>query len=221
MKRSKIIKGKLYLGTELLTSEKLRSIIESSLFSIGAIAENVIVACGDQACDPHEIGYGPISSNQLIVIDIFPKMRVSRYYGDMTRTFLKGKANSAQRSLVQTVFEAQKLAIKFLKSEVNAQTIHKNVNNFFETKGYHTKYDNKKDFPSGFIHSTGHGLGLDIHESPSISDKSIKLKKGNVITIEPGLYYPNVGGCRIEDVFEITKFGSNQLSSYHYDWELK
>lgn len=218
LKNSLIKKGKLYYNDTILTSERLRSHIEKACIDAGSIAQHTIVAGGNQACDPHECGFGPLKSNELIIVDIFPRSNATGYYGDMTRTFLKGKATIAQKKLVHTVLNAQKKALSLLKPDVNAKDIHQSVQSFFMQEGYYTQ--KKGETYSGFFHSTGHGLGLDLHEAPSIGSKETILKTGMVITIEPGLYYPNIGGVRIEDVAQITLDSYQKLSRFHYHWEL-
>ena len=220
LKASKVKKGRLYLDGAVLSSERLRSMIEIALFEKGALATSSIVAGGLQASDPHQIGYGPLKPNEMIIVDIFPKIKKSGYHGDMTRTFLKGKASDIQKNLVSAVKEAQKRAIAKIKANVGANTIHAEVISCFKQKGYITERKMGEDTFVGFIHSTGHGLGLDIHENPRISTAKNKIKINHVITIEPGLYYPDVGSCRIEDVFAVTRDGSEKLSKFNYQWEL-
>ena len=220
LKASKVKKGTLYLDGAVLSSERLRAMIELSLFEKGSIASSTIVAGGIQASDPHQIGYGPLKANELIIVDIFPQIKNSGYYGDMTRTFLKGKANEAQKKLVHSVKTAQKLAISKIKANVTGSTIHGEVTSYFNQKGYLTERQSNGDTFVGFIHSTGHGLGLDIHEDPKVSTSKNKLKANHVITVEPGLYYPDIGSCRIEDVFAVTKKGSRKLSRFNYQWQI-
>ena len=217
---SKIISGYLYLDGSRLTSERLRKMIEISLMEKGAFADETIVAGGLQATDPHQIGYGPLRSNELIIVDIFPRLKAYGYYGDMTRTFLKGKANTHQRNLVHCVRMAQKLAISKVKANVSGYSLHRSVRNYFKAAGYRTEQRVDSNSFVGFIHSTGHGLGLDIHEAPSIGVSKNRLKRNHVITIEPGLYYPEIGGCRIEDVFLVEDNGVKKLSKFNYQWEL-
>ncbi|MBR7105387.1 MAG: aminopeptidase P family protein, partial [Opitutales bacterium] len=187
--------------------------------SKGADALYTIVAGGNQACNPHEVGHGAILPNSLIVADIFPRLRSTGYFGDMTRTFLKGEPTSAQSSLVETVIKAQKLALSKVKDGVDGSVIHNAVDDFFAKNGYFTEF--KKGAWGGFFHSTGHGVGLDIHEKVSISPRKCILKTGNVITVEPGLYYRGIGGCRIEDTVAVEKNGMRKLSKYHYNWVIK
>lgn len=208
----------IYEG-KALTSERLRTIIDQACLEKGATASNTIVAGGRQACDPHEQGRGALRPNQLIIIDVFPRVQKTGYHGDMTRTFLKGKANAEQRKLVRTVREAQLAAIETIQAGVKGDAVHAAANEVFEKNGYKTERHGKNFV--GFIHSTGHGLGLDIHEEPRVSKGAKKLKAGHVITVEPGLYYPNIGGCRIEDVVRVTESGYEKLSNLHYRWEIR
>jgi Xaa-Pro aminopeptidase len=230
LKESKIKQGKLYLDGSLLSSERLRFMIESALFEKGATAPTTIVAGGVQACDPHQIGHGALRADELIIIDIFPKIKSTGYHGDMTRTFLKGKASDAQKALVQSVRSAQKIALAKIKPKVHGSTVHAAVVESFTKDGYKTEKRTDADTDTdsgtgtdsyvGFIHSTGHGLGLDVHEFPSLSPKGKALKPGHVVTVEPGLYYPEIGACRIEDVVAVTQEGSKKISNYPYTWQL-
>jgi len=202
-----------------LTSERLRSIIDQACLEKGATASHTIVAGGRQACDPHEVGRGALRPNELIIIDVFPRVQKTGYHGDMTRTFLKGKASPAQRALVKAVRDAQIAAMGTVKAGVKGDAVHAAANAVFEKEGFVT--ERRKSGFVGFIHSTGHGLGLEVHEAPRVSKGAPKLKAGNVITIEPGLYYPEIGACRIEDVVRVTKDGYEKLSNLHYRWEIR
>jgi len=203
-----------------LTSEVLKFAIESAILREGGTSLNTIVAGGDQACDPHNRGTGPLRANELIILDIFPSVTDTGYYGDMTRTFLRGRASDAQRNLVATVRKAQLAAIKMIRTGVDGQKVHQTVAATFTDAGYKTKHT--KNGSVGFFHGTGHGLGLAVHEMPRLSPTvSMPLKKGAVVTVEPGLYYPGLGGCRIEDVVQVTDGAARMLSKYHYEWELR
>ena len=220
LKASKIRFGRLYYEGAVLTSERMRRMIELCLIEKGAVAQSTIVAGGLQACDPHQIGQGPLRANELIIVDIFPRLVESGYHGDMTRTFLKGQASPAQRGLVQIVRKAQKAAVAKIKAGISADSIHKSVCECFDQAGYHTLKRADSSVFEGFIHSTGHGLGLDIHEAPRVGASKNRLRCHQVITIEPGLYYPELGACRIEDVYAVTQKGSDKLSLYNYRWEI-
>lgn len=218
LEKAEIKSRKLYLDGKLLTSERMRYLVEVACLEAGGYG-GCIVAGGNQACDPHCIGSGPLRPNELIIVDVFPRDKKTGYYGDMTRTFLKGTANDVQKEFVGVVKTAHDLAIKAVKPRVKASKIHDIVTSFFDERGCETGVERGKHY--GFFHSTGHGLGLGLHELPRIAANDVVLKKGMVFTIEPGLYYHGLGGCRIEDVVHVTQDGYEKLSSLHYKWEIR
>ena len=216
-------KNMLRWGGGKLTSERLRTEIESAILRAGGIpAGNSIIACGEQACDPHERGHGPLKAHQLIILDLFPRAR-SGYYGDLTRTVVRGRATEAQARLWEVCLLGQKLALGLLRQGANGGVIHCEVTEFFTQNGYPTQRvgvgkDGSGGRWSGFFHGTGHGLGLDLHEEPRFG--AANLRAGQVFTIEPGLYIPGVGGVRHEDVALITARGHKLLSRIKKPFEL-
>jgi Xaa-Pro aminopeptidase len=219
LRRSKIKAGKLVLDGKPLTSEKLKTAIEIACLEAGAVSADTIAAGGDQACDPHERGHGPLRAHELIIVDVFPRVSATGFHGDMTRTFLKGRASEKQQHLVAAVRTAQLAALDVIRAGVNGRHVHQQCLNTFERHGFETKRTPKGSV--GFFHGTGHGLGLEVHESPRVSTIDYVLKKGSVVTVEPGLYYPGLGACRIEDVVQVTDAKPKMLSSFHYDWEIR
>lgn len=219
LRASKIQGRKLIHRGAVLTSERLKIAVETACLEAGAVSFNTIIAGGDQACDPHERGSGPLRANELIIVDVFPRLTKNGYHGDMTRTFLRGRASDAQRALVAAVRDAQRAALKTIRAGVNGRMVHHQVVEVFKARGYETRHTAKGSV--GFFHGTGHGLGLDVHEPPRISSAiDYVLKKNSVVTVEPGLYYPGLGGCRIEDVVQVTAGAPKMLSRFHYNWEL-
>jgi Xaa-Pro aminopeptidase len=216
---AKITGRKLIHQGRPVTSEGLRFAIETAIRAEGGDPRDTIVAGGNQACDPHERGTGPLRPHELIILDIFPRVTRTGYYGDMTRTYLKGRATDAQRKLVATVREAHRAAIRMIRAGVDGQDVHELVNFVFSQAGYKTQRGRSGSV--GFIHGTGHGLGLDVHEPPRMSAVSCKLKAGTVVTVEPGLYYPGLGGCRWEDVVQVTALAPRLLSRHPYQWEIR
>jgi Xaa-Pro aminopeptidase len=200
---------RLIWGGKPLTSERLRAEIDSTVLHHGGLPMNTIVAGGDQGCDPHERGHGPLKANEMIILDCFPRDARSGFFGDLTRTVLRGNASDAQRKLYATVQRGQKMGIDQLKTGANGAKILESVRQFFTDLGYPTE-KNAEGRWTGFFHGLGHGLGLDIHEIPRM--QAGKLKTGQVFTVEPGLYYPGVGGVRIEDVCVVTPKGGRVLS---------
>ena len=221
IKKSRIRKDKkLSYQNEILTSEFIKEIIDVEFLKGGCFSEDNIVSCGKDGADPHNFGKGPLFANQLIMIDIFPRSKTTKYFADMTRTIVKGKATEEMKKMYNAVLEAQKLALKEIKDGARADSIHKKVQNYFENKGFKTEEKNGKI--QGFFHGTGHGVGFDIHELPSIGVGNKKvLKAGNVVTVEPGLYYPKIGGVRIEDLIVVTKTGCKNLTKFPKFLEIK
>lgn len=220
LRASKVAGRKLLHRGQPVTSERLKFAIESAILEAGGVSSNTIVAGGDQACDPHERGSGPLRPHELIVIDIFPRVTATGYHGDMTRTFLRGRASEAQRALVAAVRAAQLAALKAIRTGVNGRDVHNKCVEVFTARGFETK--RTEHGSTGFFHGTGHGLGLAVHEPPRLSGAvDYILKQDSVATVEPGLYYPGLGGCRIEDVVQVTTTKPKMLSRYSYDWELR
>jgi len=217
LRRSTIARdNKLKWSGKMLTSEVLRAEIDTAMLHAGGIPTATIVAGGDQACDPHERGSGPLRANSLIILDIFPRDANSGYWGDMTRTVVRGRASDAQRKLWETVKDGQELALQRVKAGVDGMDIHKAIQKLFDQRGYPTEVRNGKNV--GFFHGTGHGLGLEIHEYPRL--QKVTLKDRQVLTVEPGLYYPGLGGVRHEDVVVVTKTGCRILSRFSKQLEI-
>ncbi len=200
----------------VLTSEILRAEIDSAILRAGGLPANTIVAGGDQACDPHERGSGPLYADSLIILDVFPRDAASGYYGDLTRTVVRGRASDDQRRLWETVREGQALALKKMKPGVDGLQLHHEVKQLFTDRGFPTEVRDGRQV--GFFHGTGHGLGLEIHEFPRFQ-KTV-FKPGQVLTVEPGLYYPGLGGVRLEDVAVVTETGNRVLSRFEKRLEI-
>ncbi|RKX32343.1 MAG: aminopeptidase P family protein [Verrucomicrobia bacterium] len=221
----RILKESIISGNALLhegrrlTSERLQFEIEKTCLEMRAVSMNTIVAGGVQACDPHCKGSGLLRPHQFIIMDVFPRVMKTGYHGDLTRTFLKGHASDAQRDLIGAVRTAHETALERIKTGVRGHTVHGEVERVFAQRGYRT--ENRITGPVGYIHGTGHGLGLDIHEPPRISRGGPRLKTNMVVSVEPGLYYPEIGGCRIEDIVRVKPSGIEMLSKLHYRWLIR
>lgn len=209
LKEATIINGAVrYRGTQL-TSEMLKHAAEEALFARGMFnVEGIIVSCGPHAAIPHHQGHGPIAPNQTIVCDIFPRHRASGYFADMTRTYVKGQPSPELMRMYSAVRTAQERAIAAVCPGVIGRNVHAVSCSTFRELGYDVG-------DRGFIHGTGHGLGLDVHEEPYLNATSpTVLEPGHVVTVEPGLYYPERGGIRIEDVVVVTDNGCENLTEY-------
>jgi len=220
LKLSKIGKDRKLIYHNLpLTSERLRAIIDTAIVHAGGLANHTIVAGGHHGCDPHEPGFGPLRAEEPIILDIFPRSQKTGYFGDITRTVVKGRASEAVRKLYDAVERAQETAFLHLRESVPASEVHQKVQEFFQKEGFKTgKVGGRMQ---GFFHGTGHGLGLDIHEAPRVgADTTEVLQAGHVVTVEPGLYYPSMGGVRLEDVAWITRKGARNLTKFEKALEI-
>ena len=218
LKSSKILRNKvLSWGGSTLTSERLRTEMEIACLRHGSLAKDTIVAGSSQSCDPHERGSGPLRANQAIILDIFPRHIGTGYFGDITRTVVKGQAQEKLRHMRNTVVQGQKRVLQQTRAGANGLRIQDQLRDWFCDQGYPTQI--QKGRWSGFFHGVGHGLGLEIHEAPRFSNPS--LPKGTVITVEPGLYVPGIGGVRIEDVVVVRDGTPQRLTRFPDFWEIR
>jgi Xaa-Pro aminopeptidase len=218
LRRATIKNNELWHDGEPLTSERVKKIINVALMECDCVAQHTIVAGGEQACDPHNEGSGPLPAHRSIIFDVFPRSAVSRYFADMSRTVIRGTATAELKRLYQTVKDAQEEAITKVKDGADGQKIHEGISARFEKAGYKTGVVNGR--MQGYFHGTGHGVGLDIHEAPRISRTGSLLQEGHVVTVEPGLYYPGLGAVRIEDMVLVTKDGCRNLTNFPKTFEL-
>lgn len=202
--------GVLWIGNKPLTAELLRTAMHLLMMERGCVAQHTIIACGVQAVDPHHEGSGPLKANEPIVIDVFPQHSTSRYFADITRTVVKGRASEKVKRMFNAVREGQDIAFRMIKDGVDGSTVHKAIQDSFESLGFRTGEQDGR--MQGFFHGTGHGVGLEIHEPPRISVKPDLLRTGMVVTVEPGLYYLDAGGMRIEDMVVVTTGGCRVLT---------
>ncbi len=193
------------------TAEDLRSAVNTRIMAEGCVPSHTICAPGDQAVDPHEEGHGPIRAHAPVVMDIFPRSERTGYFGDLTRTVVRGRASHRLHEVYAVVHEGVRLGHARLRDGADGQAIHREIQALFARQGYKTGV--RQGRMQGFFHGTGHGVGLEIHESPSISTRPSILRAGHVVTVEPGLYYLGLGGVRIEDVALVTKRGSRNLTT--------
>ncbi len=211
--------GALVRDGEALTAERVRAIVEAALLERGCgVPEGIIVAPGKQAADPHQTGSGPLRAGEPIVMDIAPRHNETRYYADMTRTVSKGEPRSEILRMYEVVRRAQDAGIRALRPGVTGKEVHELVEDVIFAAGYDTlrpgqQRDGARRPPRGFIHGTGHGVGLQVHELPTVGRGGTEpLAPGDVVTIEPGIYDPDVGGVRLEDLLVVTEDGARNLT---------
>ena len=216
---SRIKGNRLIYRQGQLTSERLRTMINVFLLERGFVAADTIVACGRHAVDPHDVGSGSLMPHKSIIIDVFPKSTKTYYYGDATRTFCRGRAPDALKKMYAVVRRGQRLGIEMVRAGINGRKIHNAILKFFEGKGYPT--GEKRGRQQGFFHGTGHGIGLELHEGPTCIHRTpYILRAGNVLSVEPGLYYSNIGGVRIEDLIVVTRRGCEILGNFPRQLEI-
>jgi len=202
---------------EVLTSERVTEEIEVALLREGCALDETIVAGGADGAEPHNRGSGPLRPDEPVVVDIFPRDKATRYHGDMTRTFVVGEPTERAREFYDLTERALAAALDALEPGVTGEAVHDAVCDVFEDAGHPTlRSDPGTD--TGFIHSTGHGVGLAVHEAPRLGEGADEpLADGHVVTVEPGLYDPEVGGVRIEDMVVVSgaaEAGYRNLTDY-------
>ena len=211
IRKSKIKDGFLFsTRNSQITSESMRQMINVELMKRGCTAKHTIVSCDEQSCVPHNTGSGPLRANKSIIFDVFPKDEQTGYFADISRTIVKGKASRSLKKMYKAVASAQELVFESAGNGTRGDVIHRKVLKHLTSLGFKTgKFKRKMQ---GFFHGTGHGVGLDVHEPPRISKTKCTLKTGNVVTVEPGLYYPGIGGVRLEDMILITDDGCTNMT---------
>lgn len=206
--------GVLTLEGTPLTAERLRAAMDAVFLALECFAEGTITAGGAAGAAPHNTGTGAFRPNEPIVLDVFPRHKRLRYYADMTRTVSKGDPGPDVRRMYDVVLRAQQIALSMIAPGANGRTIYDAVCRHFEAAGYATNLHTGTYPERGFIHGLGHGLGLEIHEEPQLRRRDEVLEVGHVITVEPGLYDPAIGGVRIEDVVVVTAGGCENLTRF-------
>jgi Xaa-Pro aminopeptidase len=205
--------GTLVHDGDPLTAAFLKQEIEIELLRHGCNLDEAIVAGGADAADPHDRGAGPLPAGEAIIVDIFPQSKGTGYFADMTRTFCVGEPSETVSEWYDLTREAKTAALETLAAGISGSEVHDAVCDVYEAAGLPTlRADESTE--TGFIHSTGHGVGLDIHEFPRLSEDDTELEAGHVVTVEPGLYDPEVGGVRSEDLVVVTENGHENLTDY-------
>ena len=206
--------GLLYRDGRPLTGDALVLAVESRLLELGCTTTDSICAGGPDSADPHRRTSDVLRAGLPIVLDIFPFHKTTRYWGDMTRTVVRGTPPPEVERMWEAVREAQQLGVDMIKPGVNGRDVHYAICDVFKKHGYGSLPKPYRDIQSDarFIHGTGHGLGLEIHEFPRVADVDVTLEVGDVVTVEPGLYDPKLGGIRIEDLVVVTETGCRNLT---------
>ncbi len=195
----------LYQG-DVLTSELVKSKVRVQLLEQGyGCPDGIIIASGEQTARPHDEGNGPLLPNESIIVDIFPSSETTGFVADMTRTFVKGNPKPEVQALFDTVQSVQKEIANSIQVGEKCSDVHARTVSAFAKLGHPTSPE------QGFMHGTGHSLGLSVHEGPRLNSSCDRIiEHGMTLTVEPGLYYPGVGGVRIEDVIVFHPNGTKE-----------
>jgi Xaa-Pro aminopeptidase len=183
------------------------------------VPDLVIVSHGPQTAVGHEPGYGPVAAGEPVIVDLYPRDPESGCYSDMTRTFCVGDPPEELVEYHRLCLEGLERARNAIKPGVTGAEVHRVVCELFEEHGHRTQLSKKPGevLEEGFYHSLGHGVGLEVHEEPGLGRTGVELVAGDVLAVEPGLYRPGFGGCRLEDLVLVTDDGCEVLTDYPYD----
>ena len=222
LRRAEPANSGLSVDGERLTCELLKERVQSAFLAHGALAEEMIVSHGPQTAVGHDMGSGAIAANDVVLLDLFPVDLESACYADITRTFVVGNAPDEIREWHGLCREALELAVAEVRPGVNGGDLHRLVSELFAERGFPTQLTKREGevLRDGFYHGLGHGVGLEVHESPSLGMVGEELVAGDVITIEPGLYRHGFGGVRVEDLLLVTEDGYERLTDCPYDLEM-
>jgi Xaa-Pro aminopeptidase len=222
LRRAEIRGDELLLEGEQLTVERVKADLNVVFAAHGTTADEYIVAPGAQGAVGHDMGCGPIRPHTPLVVDIFPRDNASAVYTDMTRTFVVGDVAEDVREWHRLCKEALDAAVAQIRAGVEARALLDSTCEFFEAAGEPTQRTKQpgETLVDGFFHGLGHGVGLEVHEEPSLGSLACKkLVAGDVVTVEPGLYRAGYGGVRLEDIVLVTDTGAEVLTDYPYDLE--
>lgn len=212
----------LLVDGRILTSELLKDAIAAALASHPVSCEEPIVAIGPQATMGHERGSGPVAAGEPVVIDLWPQDRDSACFADMTRTFVVGEPPAAIREWHALCREALDRALAAIRPGAGGREVFEVVCDLFHEHSLPTQLSKPagETLDEGFNHSLGHGVGLQVHEAPSLGrTRGEQLVAGDVLAVEPGLYRPDIGGVRLEDLVRVTDDGAETITRYPYELE--
>jgi Xaa-Pro aminopeptidase len=212
---AQILDGVLLRDERPLTSEWLMARAQQVLIERGCICEQMIIAGGERSSQPHFRGQGELRAGEPIVIDIFPRHQASGYCGDLTRTVVPGGASELLQRMHGACLEALEVGLGAIAAGADGRDAHRATCQRLVDRGFGTTTSGLEGEADGprMIHSTGHGVGLEVHEAPPLRNLSFQLAPRDVVTVEPGLYQAGVGGVRVEDLVVVAAGGFDNLTS--------
>ncbi|HEU5279342.1 MAG TPA: Xaa-Pro peptidase family protein [Gaiellaceae bacterium] len=219
LRRAQANGGELEVDGKPLTSERLKRVIEEVFADHDVEGGDMIVSHGPQTAVGHEMGSGQIAPNEPIVFDLFPRDKATGCYADMTRTYVVGEPSDEVKEWHRLVKEALDTSTAGVKPGVNGRKLYEQVCDIFQQAGYKTQLNKEPGevLEDGFFHGLGHGVGLEVHELPTMGRVGHDLVAGDVVTVEPGLYRSGYGGLRLEDLVLVTENGYEVITDYPYD----
>lgn len=222
LRRADRTNGGLVVDGERLTCELVKQHVQAAFLARGASAQELIVSHGPQTAIGHDMGSGPISADDVVLLDLFPVDLESACFADLTRTFVVGSVPNEIHEWHGLCREALELAKAEVRPGADGRAIHRLVSEFFADRGFQTLLTKPEGevLRDGFYHGLGHGVGLEVHEAPGLGMLGEELVAGDVITIEPGLYRAGFGGVRVEDLLYVTDGGFELLTDCPYELEV-